>query len=102
MKYSLKFVVALNLICMSGCGAAAIYKYYTLDGVPDGCYKSGQLLGKLGSDGWPDVPFLGCEPTATNKAPCVVQFLTDYIAKDTELLNCRQQLSDLQAACPKP
>jgi hypothetical protein len=96
---SLRFVVVINLLCFSGC-AAIVYKYYTLDQIPDGCYMGGKLLGKLGSGGWPDLSFSDCKPTVDNLAPCVVEFLTEHDKKETELLQCRQMLSDCQGGNP--
>lgn len=57
------------------------YRYYTFD-VP---HFDGQLLGKLGKDGWPDLPFSMCQPIAGDKAPCILQFRPEYEALLTDL-----------------
>src|SRR5882724_6916025 len=74
------------------------YRHYGLS-LPDECYQKGSLLGKLGKDGWPDVPFSQCKPDDVVKGKCVIELEQDYFSKDSELNNCREALDSCQRTC---
>jgi|SRR5271166_1194366 len=78
------------------CATTQQYKYYGMNLSSD-CYTSGSLLGKQGSDGWPDLPLSDCAPDAQVKGKCAIQLASDFFAKDKALADCQQQLSDCQA-----
>lgn len=90
-----------GIVTLYSCAATVNYKYYT-PSMPDDCYDHGQLLGKLGNDGWPDLPLSECKPddTPNGKAKCAVQLLDDYFKKDIALKTCEQKLSDCQGGPP--
>lgn len=89
----------LGIISLVGC-AAVTYRYYGVQ-IPTDCYKEGKLIGKPGS--WPDLPFTQCQPDDVVKGKCWVELTEDHFAKDKELIQCRQSLSDCQhGEPPKP
>ncbi len=95
-----KIWCAFNLLLVLGaCGAGVVYRYYGAD-LPAECYAKGQLLGKQGKDGWPDLPLAVCQPDAVSKGKCAVQLRQDFFNKDRELNLCRQQLQDCQKGPP--
>ena len=99
MRRGLQIGMLMGLMLVFGC-AGVVYKYYTLDQIPDGCYQGGKLLGKLGTGGWPDLSFQDCKPTADDKAPCIVEFLVEHDRKELELLQCGQKLSYCETPGP--
>src|SRR5215469_14150950 len=80
------------LVLAAGC-AATTWRYYgeQLPGrtivqadvgekLSDLCYNEGRLLGKEGSDGWPDLPLTECKPDTALAGKCVVQMTETYRA----------------------
>jgi len=99
MTRALRLSLALNLVALLfACAGGTVYRYYTPQ-LDETCYTKGQILGKLGKDGWPDLPMTDCQ-AAPGKAKCVIQKIPDFVSKDTELLLCRQQLQDCQKGLP--
>lgn len=90
----------LGLMSVVAC-AGVTYKYYGIS-LPDECYDKGNLLGKLGNAGWPDLPLSQCRPDDVVKGKCVVQIQDEYFKMKTELEQCRQALSDCQSGPPNP
>lgn len=89
----------LGVISVAACAGVAVqYRYYGVQ-LPEECYSGGMLLGKLGEEGWPDLPLSRCKPDDVSKGKCWVQLSEDYWAKDTELLKLRKDLDECQRNC---
>lgn len=87
-SFSLGFFLCFS---MMGCAGAFTYKYY---GMQLADYTNGKLLGPEAKD---DLDMRVCEPTASDKGPCVVmlreaffELKRDYEAKDEALIACQQ------------
>jgi hypothetical protein len=72
-----------------GCAGFA-FKYYGLEAAS---YDNGQLLGPTPED---DIPFKRCEPSATDRHPCVVMFAKEFQALKLDYLDTQQKLKDCQ------
>lgn len=84
----------------------------------DACYDSGKLLGKLGTDGWPDVSLDQCKPDPVpspnpdpkgSPAPapvlfkCVTLIRADWDSLKADDLKCHQDLQICQKGpAPSP
>jgi hypothetical protein len=66
----------------------------------DLCYDEGKLLGKQGSDGWPDLPLDECKPDQAIAGKCVVQTTDVYRALEKDDEDCHIQLSDCEKGKP--
>lgn len=65
------------------------YKYFGLDAAS----YEGTLLGPSSAQ---DIPFSRCQPTASNKGPCVVMLSAEWFKAKEEILQLRQSLKDCQ------
>lgn len=95
---NLALAYLLGVISMSAC-ASVSYRYYTLN-LPVECYDKGQLFGKLGKDGWPDLPLKTCEPDAVNQGKCVAMLTPEYISMRKDLEECHVALDQCQRHPP--
>jgi hypothetical protein len=95
-RQSFVYGASLALLGLIGCASTLNYRYYGLS-LTDICYGQGSLLGKLGSDGWPDLPFTECQPDAAVKGKCVVELAADHFAKDAALQQCQSDLKSCES-----
>lgn len=82
------FIVFLVVACA---GLTFSYKYY---GLQVAHYDDGKLLGPKPTD---DLAFAVCEPTAVNKAPCVVMLSNDFFNLKKDYLDAKQKLIDCES-----
>lgn len=87
-----KVLLAITLQVVFFACAGATYKYYFLD-LPDGCYRSGMLLGHTPKD---DLPLTECQPEEGNKAKCYVYKATDRERLMSDLTTCQVDLKACQ------
>lgn len=101
MKSHLNFICGFLLatFCWLGCASVQTYRYYGMEITPE-CYDKGQMLGKMGKDGWPDMPLKECAPDAAGKHNCVLELRADHFNKQRDLNNCQSDLIACQKACP--
>lgn len=89
------------------------YPYYA-PSMDHGCYESGVMLGKTGSDGWPDLSMKECEPDVDPspsaspspwpspvKLKCLMLRVDDFYALKGDDEKCHSDLVACQHG-PKP
>jgi hypothetical protein len=96
----------MGLLTAFGCASSPTFpwKFYT-PSMPPTCYDEGQLLGKLGSDGWPDLSLDECKPdpmpspgASPNPGPspvldrCMIMNTQDFYAMQAAYLTCQNDL----------
>lgn len=86
---------ALGVTMMVGCSATFPYQYYATS-MPEECYDKGNLLGKLGKDGWKDQPMTECKPGASKKLKCITMFDGDFYSLKADDLKCHSDLQSCQ------
>jgi hypothetical protein len=95
------------VIVLAGC-ASFPWRYYATQ-MPGECYDKGTLLGKSGSDGWPDRKLSECKPDpdlapgqpAGKKLKCITLFDEDFYSLKADNEKCHKDLAICQAG-PKP
>lgn len=86
---------SIAILSVFGCASIVNYHYYGLQ-LPAECYEQGELLGKVGHSGWPDLPLAQCEPDAGTQGKCVIELSADHFAKEAALLQCQSDLKDCE------
>jgi hypothetical protein len=85
----------LGLLTVAGCASVFPYKHYGMD-IPSECYDKGSLLGKLGKDGWPDLPMTECKPDLANKMKCQVMIESEFNSLKADDEKCHADLQKCQ------
>lgn len=105
----------IGIFTMIGCASSPIFpwNYYNVQ-MPDGCYDQGKLLGKLGSDGWPDLNLDACkpdpDPTPGGPSPapspiklkCMTMLADDFFSLQADDEKCHSDLDACQHPAPTP
>lgn len=101
MKRAKTFILGygFGVLTLVAC-ANVTYKYYGIS-MPDECYDKGTLLGKVGNDGWKDLPLTECKPDQSIKGKCVMQTTADFFNKEKDLQECQKALDACQRG-PQP
>lgn len=89
----------LGIISIVGCASVFPYRYYATQ-MPESCYDSGMLLGKVGKDGWRDLPLNQCKPDDTVKLKCVTMIESDFYALKLDNQKCHLDLDSCQRGNP--
>lgn len=82
---------------MMGC-ASFSYRYYGMDS--NVSYEKGVLTGKEGTEGWPDIPFSFCAPSAATNHPCVIMKSADFFAMKLDYEDLKSKLDECQRKQP--
>lgn len=90
----------LGFLTIAACASTGrVYRYYNLD-APSELYDKSRLLGKAGTDGWPDLDAIVCKPDSVNKMKCAILTLPEYFAMKNELEILRADLVTCQKGVP--
>lgn len=81
--------------CLSACASAVQYRYYGMS-IPPESFDRGDLLGRQGSDGWPDMAFSICKPDQQVRGKCVVMQTAEFFSMKRELEQLRRDLDACQ------
>lgn len=111
MKYQALAFYLLGVLSMASCASVWTFRSYNAEirdrtiteadvgkSLADLAYSEGMLLGKLGSDGWPDLPLSDCKPDATNKMKCATMMLPEFYRLKDDDEKCHERLQ----ACENP
>lgn len=90
----------LGVFTIVGCASAWKFPYpYYAEQMEPSCYDAGQLLGKSGSQGWPDLSLKECKPDEQIKLKCMVVKVDDFYSMKSDdekthaaLDSCQRQL----------
>lgn len=103
----------IGVFCVIGCASSPIFPWhYYAPSLPSSCYDQGQLLGKLGSGGWPDLSMDECKPdpapTPGQPQPsaspiqlkCMVMLVDDFYSLQADDEKCHSDLDSCQNPQP--
>lgn len=105
----------LAILSVVSCATTGTWPWpFYAPSMPVECYDKGQLLGKLGSDGWPDQAMELCKPdpdpdpdpsiTPTPgptpvKLKCIVTKIDDFYSAKAAYEKCESDLVACQKSC---
>lgn len=85
----------LAALTVIGCATAFPWRYYATQ-MPETCYDAGKLLGKDGSDGWPDTDLNECKPDKTSRLKCITMLVDDFYSLKADDEKCHNDLKFCQ------
>lgn len=88
---------ALGVITMVGC-ASFPWRYYGTQ-MDDTCYDKGNLLGKQGKQGWPNLPLAECKPDVSIKLKCITVPIDDFYSFKADDEKCHSDLNSCEKNC---
>lgn len=80
----------IGFLVVSCAGLSFGYKFY---GLQVAHYDDGTLLGPKAAD---NLPFTVCEPTAADKAPCIVMLSAEFNRLKADYMDTKQKLNECQ------